>query len=515
VNPSRSCRIIAKLACAGAISFLSCDALASPLLEVIGGFGGEGGLQGRAYPGGPSSAYFNPALLTESPAGLSVGFYVLSQQIGVSLDRRPDPSFDVPEGIQQAHHADGITPFSSLPLPTIVLQNGRAASAAGIEALPARPRQAAGTGQEVFTYEMIGLIAKFFRKQLSFGFYALIPNGNFTLLRAPYVDEREQYFSNSLHPELYSDRLTAISLAPGIGVALSDEVSIGALATIGLKAGVGAPVYVANAGKLNELLLTLDSDVNVSVAPHFGLSYEPTDRLRLTGTVHTPQKVELNASYTFLLATGVSQTSGISFVLDYMPWQLGAGAAYDVVKSEKETVTIVGSGLLGLWSNYIDRHGERPHAAYPWADTLTGTAGVRYKHDPVGLFFDMQYKPSPVPPQTGRSSYVDNDTLAFDAGYDFSFRALDTGMRIGAQFQTSRLIPRHQWKLMPPNAPDGRPHTPALVKDEVPDDAMVFQNGEDVAFAGREGLQTNSPGFPGYGSSGWLVGGGIYFTVEM
>jgi len=49
----------------------------------------------------------------------------------------------VPEGIQQAHHADGITPFSSLPLPTIVLQNGRAANAAGIEALPARPRQAA------------------------------------------------------------------------------------------------------------------------------------------------------------------------------------------------------------------------------------------------------------------------------------------------------------------------------------------------------------------------------------
>jgi long-chain fatty acid transport protein len=484
------------------------------LLEVIGGFGGEGGLQGRAYPGGASAAYFNPALLTESPAGLSVGFYTLSQQIGVSLDRRPDPSFDVPEGIQRAHHADG-SALSTLPLPTIVLQNGRPANDAGVEALPARPRQGAGTGQEVFTYEMIGLNAKFFRKRLSFGFYALIPNGNFTVLRAPYVDEREQYFSNSLHPELYSERLTAISLAAGIGIALSDEVSIGALATIGLKAGVGAPVYVANAGKLNELLLTLDSNVNVSVSPHFGLSYKPTDRLRLTGTVHTPQKVELEASYTFLLATGVSQTSGISFVLDYMPWQFGAGAAYDVLKSEKETITIVGSGLLGLWSNYINRHGESPHPAYPWADTLTGTAGVRYDRDPVGIHFDMQYKPSPVPPQTGRTSYVDNDTLAFQVGSAYRFTALDTGMRIGAQFQTSYLIPRHQWKLMPPNAPDGRAHTPALVQDEVPDDAMVVQDGEDIAFAGREGLQTNSPGFPGYGSSGWIVGGGIYFTVEM
>ncbi len=64
---------------------------------------------------------------------------------------------------------------------------------------------------------MIGLIAKFFRQRLSFGFYALIPNGDFTSLRAPYVDEREQYFSNSLHPELYADRLKAISLAAGAG----------------------------------------------------------------------------------------------------------------------------------------------------------------------------------------------------------------------------------------------------------------------------------------------------------
>jgi hypothetical protein len=186
-----------------------------------------------------------------------------------------------------------------------------------------------------------------------------------------------------------------------------------------------------------------------------------------------------------------------------------------VVKSEKDTVTVVASGLYGLWSNYTDRHGEHPHPAYPWADTLTGTAGVRYGHEAVGFFLDAQYKPSPVPPQTGRSNYVDNDTVAVQVGSDYSFRVLDTGMRIGAQFQTSRLIPRHQWKRVPPSAPDGRPRAPALLQDEVPDDASVFQNGEDVAFAGREGLQTNNPGFPGYGSSGWILGGGIYLSVDM
>ena len=102
--------------------------------------------------------------------------------------------------------------FSTLPLPTKVLASGRPGDALR-QALPARPRQAAGTGHDTNTYEMIGLIAKFFKQRFAFGFYALVPNGNFTVLQAPYVDEREQYFSNSLHPELYADRLTAISLA--------------------------------------------------------------------------------------------------------------------------------------------------------------------------------------------------------------------------------------------------------------------------------------------------------------
>ncbi len=215
-------------ACAASVSILSSTAGASPLLELTGGMGGEGGLQGRAFPGGSSAAYFNPALLTDSPAGFTVGFLVVSEQIGITLDRRPGPRFDVPDGVQHASHADG-TGWSTYPLPTVVLQKGRAADPLK-PALPARPRQGAGSGHETFTYEMVGLIAKLFQQRVSFGFYALVPNGNFTALRAPYVDEREQFFSNSLHPELYSDRLTAISLAAGAGLAITDKLSLGASA---------------------------------------------------------------------------------------------------------------------------------------------------------------------------------------------------------------------------------------------------------------------------------------------
>ena len=211
--------------CAVLLLLLSRSGVASPLLELVGATDGRGGLQGRAVPGGSSAAYFNPALLNDAPAGFTVGFLVVSEQIGVSLDGRPGPSFSVPEGVQHASHADGSS-WSSYPLPTRVLERGRAADPLR-PALAPRPRQGAGSGHDTITYEMVGLVAKLFQKRLSLGFYALVPNGDFTTLRAPYVDEREQYFTNSLHPELYSDRLTAISLGLGAAVALSDQVSVG------------------------------------------------------------------------------------------------------------------------------------------------------------------------------------------------------------------------------------------------------------------------------------------------
>ena len=320
-------------ACAVALLLLSHAGRASPLLELVGGMGGEGGLQGRAVPGGASSAYFNPALLTDSPAGFTVGFVVLSEQIGVSLDGRPGPSYSVPTDVQHASHADG-SPWSNYPLPTGGTREGRAAHRPDPSSPRTTPTERGHRTRDHHVRDDRPGRETAVEAAFSLGFYALVPNGDFTTLRAPYVDEREQYFSNSLHPELYSDRLTAVSLALGAGVELTKHLSIGASATVGLRAGVGAPVYVVDAGRLQDLLLTLDSKVNVSISPHFGVSYRPNDRLRLTGTVHTPQKVELDATFTFLLATGVSQASGISFVLDYVPWQFGAGAAYDVVKSD-------------------------------------------------------------------------------------------------------------------------------------------------------------------------------------
>jgi long-chain fatty acid transport protein len=483
------------------------DAKASPAFDLTGGTDGLGGLQAGTIEGGASAAYFNPSLLVDLPFGLTLGFLAVSTQIGVSLDARPGTQFDVPDGVANATHASG-APIGNVPIPTNLLQNGRPATALN-PALAARPRQGAGTGHQTTAYESVGFVAKLLDNRLALGFYGLIPDGNFTNLNAFYSDEREQYFSNSLHPELYGDRLTSLSLGFGAGYKISDALAVGLGASLILRAGVGAPTFVANAGALQNLLIDTNASVNVSVSPNLGVSYRPFPRLRLTGTVHAPEKVELGVDFTFLLPNGVEQGSSFSLVYDYMPWQIGTGAAYDIVQRKDETLTVAGTAVYGKWSDYVDRHGEAPIAAYGWYDTLTPTVGVRYRYRSTGTFLDVQYKPSPVPLQTGRSDYVDNDRLGGDVGVDYAFSFAHTSMRVGAQALVYWLVPRHQTKLPTPNEPDGLNHYPALVADELPDDSQIA--GEPIA--GSQGLQTNNPGWPGFGSAGAVLGGGVYLTV--
>ena len=257
------------------------------------------------------------------------------------------------------------------------------------------------------------------------------------------------------------------------------------------------------------LLIDTNAKVNVSAAPNLGVSWKPSSRWRLSGTAHAPEKVELTVGFTFLLPTGLQQGSTFSLVYDYMPWQLGAGAEYDLVKTEDDTVTLAATAVYGKWSDYLDRHGQSPIPAYGWYDTVTPTAGVRYKHHAVGTLIDLQYKPSPVPDQTGRTNYVDNDRLGATGGVEYAFSLWHTPMHVGAQAQAYWLVPRHQTKLPTPSSPDGLNHTPALVADELPDDSQVA--GEPLA--GSQGLQTNNPGWPGFGSYGVVLGGGLYLSV--
>ncbi|MET0593455.1 MAG: hypothetical protein ABW133_12195, partial [Polyangiaceae bacterium] len=121
---------------------------ASPLFEIVGGVAGSGGFNARGVEAGAASTYFNPAFLPDADPGLELGVYVLTDQIGIAPYARPSSTADIPVNFPDAQKATG-GGYPSYGLPTSWLQNGKPADAFGNPELPARPRQAAGSGQNV------------------------------------------------------------------------------------------------------------------------------------------------------------------------------------------------------------------------------------------------------------------------------------------------------------------------------------------------------------------------------
>jgi hypothetical protein len=483
---------------------------ASPLFELTGGVQGQGGLNARAVEGGAASAYFNPALLPSAEAGLDIGLLVLSDEIGIRVGARPAGA-DIPVAAAGAQFPND--PLRHNGIPTQWLERGSTQPLIG-----ARPRQAGGSGHNLRAYQVFGFVHKFFEGRLALGVYALVPYGTFTSASAFYSDEREQYFTNSLHAELYSDRLLATSVAFATGFQLTNNLSIGVSATLGLKATATSPAYLKSIGAFQDILLSANTSVNTSLSPHLGAVYRMTDRWNLSATVHTSQKFQVDAQFKFLVVTGenngVDEGAGVSFTHDYLPWKISAGTSYEIVRTNETSLAVVGSALYARWSDYVDRHDHAPTGAYGWYDTLEGSAGLRYKRGPFRALFDAAYQPSPVPDQTGRTNYVDNDRLSGGLGFDYAFPFLSGRLRAGVQMQVHRFLPRRTSKLAAYSTGLTRPD---LVIDEIPDDATAGNDpvtGAPRPLEGREGLQTNNPGWPGFFSAGWITGGSCHVSFN-
>ena len=496
-------RALASSAALAAALAIPAPAAASPLFELVGEPSGRGGLTARVNADGPAAAYFNPSLLADATGGFHLGVFFLGQRLGVIVDGRAlsdvcgdagacdVPAVDDrgPESFRNESTGMGITDPT---LPTSWLQNGHGS-------LGARPRQGQGSGRQARAYQTVGLIAPVFKNRVVLGLFAMIPLGEFTTAKAFYNDEREQYFSNSLHPELYGDRLTATSLAFGGGIRLRRNLAVGTTFTLSLANDASAPVYVSNLNNLDTVLLDSDIAVKAAVAPHFGITWDPLRALRVTGTLHTAQAFRIATGFNYTLATGDEQQTTLHFTHSYMPLTIAAGARWTAG-------ALSATALLtyARWSQYRDRHDTQPGGEYPWADTLSVAGGVRYDLGAVQARLDATFVPTPVPPQTGRSNYVDSDRFGAAGGVEKRFTLWGSRFQAGVDLIAHRVVHRHVTKFVDPSNPE-------LVRDEVPDDSVDVLG---TAVPGRTGLQTNNPGFPGFASGGWILGSGVRLAIE-
>ena len=479
-------------------------AQASPLLELTGDVSGQGGLSARASSPDAASAYFNPALLALAEPGVTLGFFALVQRIDVTLDAR-SPGLDVPAvngaGPESFRHADD-SPIAFPTLPTAWLQKGRR-DANGKLTLSPRPRAGADTGSSEHAYAVLGLVQEVLKQHVTLGLYTLVPIEGFLRTRAFYSDEREQFFSNSLHPELYGDRLTPVSVAIGAGVRVTGTLALGASLGLDIASSASAPVYVSNLADLDSLLLDSNVGVSIAFAPQLGVSWTPLPALRVSATAHAPQSVDVDTGFRYVIATGIEQHAAQRFVHDYLPWTFGLGAELELHRVSTQRWALAATGTYALWSNYQDRHAERPSGPYAWSDVLAGSVGLRYDQCAFRSFLDVAFQPSPVPAQEGRTNYVDGDRGSLSLGTSYHFTLLDQHASVGLQAQLHRVFPQRVHK-QDESAADG-------VRDEVPDDAVGGLPRGPIA--GRAGLQTNNPGYPGFASEGFVYGGGASFNL--
>ena len=490
-----------------AATMASSVAHASPTVDAAGAVGGNAGAQ--AVVSGPSAAstYFNPALLGDAPEEALIGFAMVSEQVGITLDGRRGGDVPLSVGNRNLVGPDG-TPIPNDVVPTPWLRDGCTAGT-GKDTCPppgfsARRRQAAGSGQKTRTYVVLGIVKHLVKDRLSVGAYAMLPVSSFKTAGAFYADERESLFTNSLHPEFYGDRMTAISIAAGASFKVLPELSLGAGLSLGMANTAASATYVRDSTNYETLLLDNSVTTQVKVSPSVGVRYKPFDRLRIGAALSSPESFTVETTVRATLPSGTESGTTRRNVFDAMPWRLSVGVEGDVLRRGAYTMSVTGSVAYAFWGDYEDRQGIKPSDygdAYAFSDTLRGALGLRHSYHGVRGFIDGIYVPSPVPEQTGRSNYVDNDRVGFSFGADVQLRIGRTVLRPGVQGFVHRLVPRH-------NTKDDR-----LVRDELPDDAVLGTTHDPVS--GANGLQTNNPGWPGFNSAGWLWGGAVTVSVPL
>ncbi len=486
--------------------FAGFSAHASPVVETIGPVSGDGGFNPVIVGASAGSTYFNPALLGDAREGALVGFSLSSEQVGITLDGRRSGA-NVPLAVAGRDILKDGQPIDNGVVPTDWLNFG-CEKGTGVgqcsqqPSFAARPRQQHGSNGKTRAYLTLGLVKHLIPDRLSIGLYAMLPLSRLTTTSTFYVDEREALFSNSLHSELYGDRMTALSISAAGAFKLLKNLSIGVGVAIGLTNAATSASYVRDSTNYNTLLINNEVGVTVAVSPHMGIAYRPFSWLNVAGSLHAPQSFVLDTTLSSTLPSGVQSGATKREVHDYLPWRASFGVQADVMKRARWSLGVVASVKYAAWSDYLDRHAASPGiygGDQVWKDTLTWSAGIRPRYKFLRTWVDLQYAPSPVPEQIGPANYVDNDRVGMAIGSDLTLDVAGTKLRPGISLTGSRLIRRHNTKV------DSR------IVDELPDGSTFAGTRDPVP--GAPGLQTNNPGWPGFASSGWILGGSVSIEI--
>ncbi len=426
-----------------------------------------------ARDGDWSALWHNPAALTGSKPHMVVGSLFAFDDVNIRLKARP-AGYDIAD-----------TGASSPQIPSAYRQQPRADTA-----------DIANT-----TDFVVGAVGSLGIEDLRIGVAAALPMTRLGLQQSHYADEREQYASNRLHFELLGARAQHQVILVGVAYRVLQRLSLGAAISVMPKGRAVSDVYLDDPTRQQAVRVVADNEQTGRVAPIFGIQLQATDGLRLGAGWRAANYFQLDVINRIQIkgfqgdARSFPIKQNVQFALNYTPETLAIGA-----QQRLGPASLAVEAVWSRWSAYIDTQGEKPR---DWLDTISVRVGGDYAAaEGRTLRAGLQWEPSPVPPQTGRSNYVDNDRAVLALGGSHRISLLNQPVELGWALGVHHLLARDTNKAASASHP---PCTAAAntLCDEVPDTTKNPATGQPAATA--QGLQTGNPGFPGYASGGNLL----------
>jgi long-chain fatty acid transport protein len=465
-----------------------------------------GGTGSSTGAGGPSQLLVNPALMSFHGRGVWATFSVCPSWMKIRLKDR-SAGYDVPESI---YSSDPLDWGLDRPVPTSLLTNGRSDTE---DLDPAM----------LLTIAAIGSL---FHKDLRVGLGFTTPLPGLMTVSSWYNDEREQHFSNELHFERFGEFDSAMSFYPGLSFAPVRWFSAGMTLQIDLAMALKSRIFLTESTTWDYAYLDTSGEVTPLLRPIAGVAFRTPVGLGFGAVYRHESYADVGVDIDIRVWNGerVDEATGAIIkqwaqhhrnVFGYKPREVALSASF-----ERKRLSVEATGTLELWSGYLDRHGN--DWTHPTASDTAGDAAAVAWEDPtfdnvfsarvgaelrasehVAVRAGGAYFPSPMPSQTGRYNYVDNDLLMYSAGVGIRFRALGRTMTADLAAQLWQMLELEVLKSRLGDANGG-------IVDEVADSITDI---DDVPVA--EGLQTNNPGFPGYDFGGFALNIALTLGVEL
>lgn len=424
-----------------------------------------------------SALHYNISGMTFGKPGFGLGFHVGLDDVSVRLKARPN-GYDLPDrGVDSPR------------IPTAY-----------------RLRQRGDTTDLPNLYQvLIGGTWSLGIHNFRVGFAALLPANGLGAQGARFPDEREQYHSNRLDFDLIGRRSNQFSLLTGAAYRLYDWLSVGAGLSIMPSAITRGSAYLPDASDQANLDLSLSNQQGARVGFNAGVTVQPIKPLRLGISwrgenyfaIDVVNEVQINGFQNDAKNFPVVQRSAV--VANYTPDTLSVGAAW-----QHGTLTLSGDVVYAYWRDFRDAQGLQPRAFH---NTLSVRLGGEFLANSGTRFrAGVSWEPTPVPAQTGRTNYVDNDRLRASVGAGHPLHVLNQDFELSWVIGIQHLLPRDTNKTQLDSYPPCGPGVTQLC-DEIADSTVDPTTGQpDPAYAG---LQSGNPGFPGWQSFGDLLSVGV------